>query len=214
MTFQERLLYLKTSRGLLQKTIAEHNDISLRTYRYYERGEHEPSLSVLIRLSEYFEVSLDYLVGLSNNPYRTENVVGGDSKKTPITKIPILGSVIAGAPIQAIEEIIGYEEITPKMASTGEHFALKIKGDSMSPRILEGDVIIVKKQSSADNNDIVVVCVNGDTATCKKLVKHKDGISLASFNINYPPMYFSSEDIDSKPVVIIGKVVELRGRFF
>lgn len=213
MTFSDRLIQLKTARGLLQKTIAEHNDISLRSYRYYEQGEREPSLSVLIKLANYFDVSLDYLVGLTNTPTPVGDQSQKDSCKTFSVKIPILGSVIAGVPIQAIEEIIGYEEITPKLSSTGEHFALKIKGDSMAPRILEGDVIIVRKQASADSNDIVVVCVNGDTATCKKLIKHNDGISLVSFNVDYPPMYFSSEDIEAKPVVIIGKVVEFRGRF-
>ena len=128
-------------------------------------------------------------------------------------KIPILGSVIAGIPISAIEEIIGWEEISPKMASQGEYFALRIKGDYMSSTIEENDVVIVKKQNDVNSGDISIVCVNGDEATCKKLIKHKDGISLVSLNSKYEPMYYSKKDILNKPIRIIGRVVELRRRF-
>lgn len=209
MTFSERLVHLKTSRGLLQKNIADSNGISVRALRYYEQGVKEPTLPVLLKFANFFGVSLDYLVGLTDrhSPFEDQN-------QSSTHKIPILGTVIAGVPIRAIEEVIGYEEITSKMAKSGEFFALRIRGDSMAPQIAEGDVIIVKRQSSADNNDIVVVCVNGDEATCKKLIKHKDGISLVSFNPAYEPLYYTSDEVDGKPVEIIGKIVELRRRFF
>lgn len=128
-------------------------------------------------------------------------------------KIPILGTVIAGIPISAVEEIIGWEEISPKITSKGEYFALRIKGDSMSPTIDENDIVIVKKQNDINSGDIAIVCVNGDEATCKKLIKHKDGISLVSLNLKYEPMYFSKEDILHRPIHIIGRVVELRRKF-
>ena len=128
-------------------------------------------------------------------------------------KIPILGTVIAGIPISAIEEIIGWEEISPKLASQGDYFALKIKGDSMSPTIDAGDVVIVKKQQDVNSGDIAIVCANGDEATCKKIIKHKEGISLVSLNPKYEPMYYDKADIVDKPIHIIGKVVELRRRF-
>ncbi|WP_369751272.1 LexA family protein [Candidatus Arthromitus sp. SFB-mouse-NL] len=128
-------------------------------------------------------------------------------------KIPILGTVIAGIPISAIEEIIGWEEISPKLASQGDYFALKIKGDSMSPTMDAGDVVIVRKQQDVNSGDIAIVCVNGDEATCKKIIKHKDGISLVSLNLKYEPMYYDKNDIADKPIHIIGKVIELRRRF-
>lgn len=128
-------------------------------------------------------------------------------------KIPILGTVIAGIPISAVEEIIGWEEISPKLASQGEYFALVIKGDSMSPTMDAGDVVIVRKQQDVNSGDIAIVCVNGDEATCKKIIKHKDGISLVSLNLKYEPMYYDNEDIADKPIHIIGKVIELRRRF-
>ena len=106
-----------------------------------------------------------------------------------------------------------WEEIPEKLARTGRFFGLKVKGDSMIPRILEGDVVIVRQQSSAESGDIVIAKVDGEDATCKKLVKHENGISLVPYNSAYEPMYFSTEEIITKPVKIIGKVVELRGKF-
>ncbi len=146
----------------------------------------------------------------------TINYIINDSRSdqsNKAIKIPILGTVIAGIPISAIEEIIGWEEISPKLASQGEYFALVIKGDSMSPTMDAGDVVIVRKQQDVNSGDIAIVCVNGDEATCKKIIKHKDGISLVSLNLKYEPMYYDKDDIINKPIHIIGKVIELRRRF-
>ena len=83
----------------------------------------------------------------------------------------------------------------------------------MSPKILDGDVVIVKQQSSADSGEIVISIVNGFDACCKKLIKHDTGVTLQSFNANYEPMFFTQQEIIDKPVAIIGKVVELRRKF-
>ena len=128
-------------------------------------------------------------------------------------RIPVLGEVVAGVPIDAVEEYIDWEEITPELAETGEFFALKIKGDSMEPRIVAGDVVIVKMQSTADTGDIVIAMVNGDEACCKRFIKQNDGIMLQSFNSAYTPMFFTKEDIETKPVSIIGKVIENRQKY-
>ena len=99
------------------------------------------------------------------------------------------------------------------MARTGEFFGLKIHGDSMEPRMCEGDVVIVRRQDDAESGEIVIATVNGSDATCKRLRKYRDGIELISNNPAYSPMFYSNEDIENKPVRIIGKVVELRGKF-
>ena len=127
--------------------------------------------------------------------------------------IKVLGRVAAGIPIEAVEDIIDTEEITEEMAATGTFFGLKIHGDSMEPRMCEGDVVIVRKQDDAESGDIVIAMVNGDDATCKRLRKYRDGVELVSNNPAYPPMFYSNEEIENKPVKIIGKVVELRGKF-
>ena len=79
--------------------------------------------------------------------------------------------------------------------------------------MLDGDVVIVRQQDDAESGDIVIALVNGDDATCKRLRKYRDGIELISNNPAYQPMFFSNEEIQTKPVKIIGKVVELRGKF-
>ena len=127
--------------------------------------------------------------------------------------INVLGRVAAGIPINAITEIIDTEEISEDLAKTGDFFALKIKGDSMEPRIVDGDVVIVKQQEDAENGDTVIALVNGDDAVCKRLRKYRDGLELISNNPAYAPMFFDKETIETKPVRIIGKVVELRGKF-
>ena len=77
----------------------------------------------------------------------------------------------------------------------------------------KGDVVIVRKQDDAESGDVVIAMINGNDATCKRLRKYRDGIELVSNNPIYKPMFFSNEEIISKPVKIIGKVVELRGKF-
>lgn len=128
-------------------------------------------------------------------------------------RIPVLGNVAAGVPIEAIENVIDYEEISEELAHTGDFFALKIKGNSMEPRICDGDVVIVRKQDYAESGDLVIVLVNGDSATCKKLAKYPSGIRLIPFNQAYEPLFYSNEEIVNKPVRIIGRVVENRQKY-
>ena len=99
------------------------------------------------------------------------------------------------------------------MASTGEYFGLKIHGNSMEPRIMDSDVVIVKRQDDAESGDIIIATINGDEATCKRLRKLRDGIELISNNPSYNPIFFDNREIIEKPVRILGKVVELRGKF-
>ena len=129
------------------------------------------------------------------------------------TRIPVLGKVVAGIPLDAIEDIIDYEEIPHSMAKSGEFFALQIKGDSMEPRIKEGDVVIVRKQPDVESGEVAIVLVNGDEATIKKVQKFNGGINLVPSNPAYEVKTYSKDDIESLPVSIIGKVVELRAKF-
>lgn len=137
----------------------------------------------------------------------------GKSKSSSWVKINVLGRVAAGSPTPAVEDIIGEEEIPERLAVTGEFFGLMIKGDSMEPTFTNGDIAIVRKQNDAENGDIVVALVNGYDAVCKKLHKYSNGLSLVSLNPAYEPMIFTKAEIDTVPVSIVGKVVELRRKF-
>lgn len=127
--------------------------------------------------------------------------------------IPVRGRVAAGLPITAVEEVIDYEEIPQKMALSGEYIALKIKGDSMEPKMSEGDVVIVRLQPDVENGETAVVLVNGDDATVKKVKKIPGGLLLVPNNPTYDPIFYSYEEIEQLPVEIVGKVVELRAKF-
>lgn len=164
----------------------------------------------IAKIAEVFNVSPAYLMGWDNN---VAPISGGNKQKKGGISIPVLGRVAAGIPIEAITDIIDTEEITEEMASTGEFFGLKIHGDSMEPKISNGDVVIVRQQNDAESGDIVIATVNGDEATCKRLRKYRDGIELVSNNPAYAPMFFSNEEIITKPVKILGRVVELRAKF-
>ena len=126
--------------------------------------------------------------------------------------INVLGRVAAEFAIEDIENIIDTEEISEELARTGDFFGLRIHGDSMEPKISDGDIVIVRQQEDAESGDIVIATVNGDEATCKRLRKYRDGIELVSNNPTYAPMFFNNEEITSKPVKIIGKVIELRAK--
>lgn len=196
------LLNLRKQAGVTQQALADYLGISRQAYANYENGNRSPDYQTLKKLSSYFSVSVDYLLGNALNP-KTHNGI----------KIPVYGSVAAGIPIEAITDIEDYEEITEDMARTGNFAALKIKGASMEPRMVDGDVVIVKLQNDVLNGDIAIVMVNGDEATCKKIKKTPEGVMLISINPNYEPMFYTNQEIEEKPVKIWGKVVELRAKF-
>lgn len=129
-------------------------------------------------------------------------------------RIPILGQVVAGIPIDAIEDIEGYEEITQEMAATGEFFCLRVKGDSMEPTFKEGDILVIRQQPCVDSNEIAIVIVNGNEGTVKRIKKSEAGITLIGDNTaSFLPVFYTNEEIQQLPVKIVGKVVELRRSF-
>lgn len=171
-------------------------------YSYY----HLVSFRILLKIALLSQI-------LNVSPLAILGIEPTENEKKKGVKIPVLGKVQAGVPIEAVEEIIDYEEITQDMASGGEYFGLCVNGDSMEPKFSNGDVVIVRKQSDADTGDIAIVLVNGSDATVKKIKKRPDGIMLVPTNPTYEVMFYNNQDIERLPVRIIGKVVELRAKF-
>ena len=128
-----------------------------------------------------------------------EVLLGWKSEDKKRTMIPVLGTIRAGLPLEAVENIIDYEEIKDEMARDGEYFALIIRGDSMEPRIRECDVVIVRKQEQVDNGDVAVVLINGDEATVKRFSKRGGRILLLPENEAFEP-------IDGREAQILGVV--------
>lgn len=210
MHIGENIKYLRTQKGYSQEELA--NALGYKSYTTitkWESGVSEPTLKMTNKIANFFSVSVNDLCYTQLWSSDKNSVTA--SKKG--VKINILGHVAAGIPIEAIEDIIDTEEITEEMAKTGEFFGLKIKGDSMTPNICDGDVVIVRQQDDAESGDIVIATINGDEATCKRLRKYKSGIELVSNNPSYKPFEFNNKEILEKPVKIIGKVIELRRKF-
>ena len=211
-TYSERIRELRILHEMSQQDLADRLDVNKVTISQYERGVRKPDLNVLTALCDIFNVSSDYLLGVDDVTIRFVGKEGLKKLNSRTTRrIPILGRVAAGIPIDAIEDIIDWEDIAED--APGEYFGLKIKGDSMMPRIVEGDVVIVHSQPDAESGDVVIVQINGDTATCKRLAKYDTGISLISFNPMYAPINFTNEEIEKLPVTIIGKVIENRQKY-
>lgn len=106
-------------------------------------------------------------------------------------RIPVLGRVAAGVPLDAVEDVIDWEEIPAEMARSGEYFCLRLHGDSMEPRMKEGDVVVVRKQPDVESGSIAIVRVNGNDATCKRVTKSDEGITLSGLNPDFAPIFYS-----------------------
>ena len=200
----EELKILRKQKGLTMKQLGEIIGVAESTISLYENGKRQPDNTTLKSLADFFNVSTDFLLG--------RNEIENFKSKSSI-KIPVLGRGAAGIPIDAIEEIIDYEEIPPDMAKRGKLIGLQIKGSSMEPQICNGDIVIIKCQDYIDDNHIGIVMVNGSEATCKKIKFSSAGITLISLNPAFEPIFYSNEEIENLPVRIFGEVIELRRKF-
>lgn len=192
------------------KQLGEIIGASESTVSLYENGRREPSHETLLKLAEYFGVSVDYI--LRGEASEAEFLHPAQPRPHGV-RIPVLGDVAAGVPIEAVTDILDYEEIEESLTHTGQFFGLRIKGASMEPRMKDGDVVIVRQQETADTGDTVVVLVNGDSATVKKIKYAPNGITLLPTNPMYDPLFYTVAEVESLPVRVIGRVVELRAKF-
>lgn len=200
--FNDRLRALRQQRAMTQAEVARELNISQAAYSKYEVGTSSPNPETLAKLANLLGVSADYLVGSDNSKDRQGYI-----------RVPVLGRMAAGIPIDALKEIVDWEDISTAAAGDGEYFGLQIKGHSMEPKISDGDIVIVRRQPDVDSGDIAVVLVNGDDATVKKVKKSPQGVTLIPSNPAYEPMYYTNGEIESLPVQILGRVVELRAKF-
>ena len=192
---------LLLKRGKNQKDLCDNLGFSPASVSSWVNGTRIPKEGNIVLMAAYLGCSVDDIALDPKEAHRKRSF-----------SIPVYARVGAGPPLEASEEIIDREEISERMASLGSFYGLRIDGDSMEPRIVRGDVVIVRKQDTADDGDIVIAIVNQNDAVCKRLKKYKGGIALVSNNPMYEPMYFTITDTQDIPVRIIGKVVELRGK--
>ena len=204
MTLYDRIKDLRKKRKISQEELAKMTGYTDRSsIAKIEKGKVDLSETKIQLFATALNTTPAYLMGWEDETKESNQGI----------KVPVLGAVPAGIPITAIEDIIDYEEIPQSWSNQGDFFGLRIKGNSMYPKLENGDIVIVKKQSTADNGDVVIAMVNGDDATCKRYKRMDAGIMLTSDNSEYSPMFYTNEQVQSLPVTIIGKVVESRKKF-
>ena len=125
--------------------------------------------------------------------------------------IPILGSVRAGYDNFAEQNIEGYIRIDEDIkAMHPDAFTLRVTGDSMEPELSHGDYVICLPDAEIRNNDVVIVCINGEIGTVKRIRFDKDGLTLIPRNTQYKHIHYTAEEVETLPVTIQGKVIERR----
>lgn len=220
MTLGDIIKEYRTTHNLSMDAFSERSGISKAYISLLEKNKHPktgkpiaPSIQSIKQAADGMGIDFNTLFGKIDGNIDISDAPHERAQKNKATIINVYGRVAAGIPLEMIEDIIDTEEIPEELAKTGQFFGLQIHGDSMEPKISDGDIVIVRQQDDAETGDTVIATVNGTDATCKRLKKYRDGIELIATNPSYEPMFFSNEEIESKPVRIIGRVVELRAKF-
>lgn len=209
LTIAKKIRTLRENKNITQRELADKLNKSESAVRMWELGKSEPDIDTIKKLAEFFQISSDELIG---NSIKYDNAL---SFEMPIyrvlKKIPILGSIRAGMPMYSEENFIGEIEIPEEWTICGQqYFALKVKGDSMAPRYLENDIVILKQSPTCNNGQVCAVLINGDEATLKKVIFLPDkSIMLQPINPNYKPLIFTLKEQSSVPVVIQGVAVRI-----
>ena len=199
----KKLAVLRKKKGLTQMQLAKLIGVSTSAVAMWETGQRKPDYHTIAKLRDFFAVGFEQLLGI-------EPTVVPPVENIPV---PVVGQVRAGLPATACENIIGYEMVNEQLSHTGEIFALTIKGDSMEPKMSDGDIVIVRKQTTAENGQTAVVMVGREEATVKKVYFHSDGITLVPTNPDFTPMHYSAQECENLPVTIVGVVIELRCKY-
>lgn len=206
---------LKLARELKQITLEEAGNavnVHKSTILRWENGETEKfKIPMLESLSKLYNVNPAWLMGYEV-PMREFKT---DELGNPVAEIPLLGTVKAGYDYMAQENWEDMIEVDKNIIKdVSDYFALKIKGDSMSPVLIEDDIVIIKKQEDFENGDLVVAIINGDEATIKKGKKNDTSIVLQPFNtVDYEPLIFTYDEMKNIPVTIVGIVKQLKREF-
>lgn len=204
---------LRKQHGLSMKALGEALGLAESTISLYEAGKRQPDNDTLVKIANFFGVTTDYLLGVSNYPKikntcvsSTDNLFYKNHPEiTPLPKtrkIPLLGNIACGEPITAVENVDDYVSADIDIPA---EFALRCKGDSMiNARIHDGDIVYIREQSTVDNGEIAAVLID-DEVTLKRFYKLPDYIELRAENPRYSPIIIPKQQAGS--VRIIGKAV-------
>lgn len=197
--FSKRLLELMVDNNDTTYSLGEYLHLSNASISRYTTGRMAPKVPTVQAIAEKYGVNPAWLMGTEGADKYT------DKARPDVKRIPIIGTITAGVPILAHENIEGYE-VVPENASVD--FCLRVKGDSMiGARILDGDLVYIRKQPTVDNGEIAAVIID-DEATLKRFYKFNGSVLLRSENPNYPEQRYTKKDM--KQILILGKAIFFR----
>ena len=200
----KNLKYYMDKNNVSRNDICKALNLSYMTVSDWVNGKTYPRIDKIEMLANYFGISKADLVE-EKNP-----ITGSVPGLFGHYRIPVLTTVAAGKPIFAEEDVLQWIDYDKE---PGDHVrACRIEGNSMIPRIQNGDTVIFDSELGWEDGDVVIATVNGDHATCKRIKRYADGIALLSDNANIAPMYFSKKEVEELPVKVIGRVTEVRGK--
>lgn len=198
-----RLKQLRKENGVTQAGLAGALGITQQAIGKWEAGRSHPDPISLKKLAGYFSVSVDSLLG-------GESDVGGLHPYQPDgALVPVVGTVRAGYGALAFEEDLGSEPAGVK--DPDSYFYLVVKGDSMEPRIRDGDLALVRKQPVLEDGDLGVIVFGEGEGTLKRFLKRGNAVMLQPFNPAYDTIIIQGEELDR--LYIAGKVVETKARW-
>ena len=201
-----RIRELRIKNKMKQIEVCNQLGISQGALSGWENGYYEPDNKSLVKLALIFNTSTDYLLGIDSNTIPIKY-----SANSNYISIPVYGTIPAGIPMEAIEDILGYEEAPGSWTNGGkEYFALKITGSSMEPEYRNGDIIIFLRQSDCENNEDCAVAINGNDWTFKRVEKTAEGIYIKPLNPSYETRFFTNQQCEELPVEVKGVFWELR----
>lgn len=209
MTFYERLTELRKEKGLTQKQIVDELDLGKNSFGDWKRGI-IPVRSTQQLLAKYFGVSVDYLMGKTNNPIPNTETVGTYIPYEQRGLRPVIGLASAGTGVIAEEMIVGWETVEDEY-DNDNCFWLEVSGNSMAPKIDNGDRVLIQRDAEIESGCIAVVVVDGTDGFLKQVEFGENSTSLHSFNPYYPDMEFV--DADRKRLHFVGRVREMKRRF-
>ena len=201
----QQLKNLRKQKGVTQKDIAEYLGCTVQTVANYENGRRSADYETQLKLAEYFNVSLDYLLrgyGMPNAVSSTEPIATNIIPLPTMVELPLLGTIACGEPILAVENV---ERMVSAPQGINADFALMCKGDSMiNARIFDGDVVYIKSQPDVDDGTIAAVLI-GEEATLKRVYKYPNKLVLRACNPVYDDLIYTDSELDC--IRILGKAV-------
>ena len=208
--FADRLREARKAKRYSQTEVSRMLGVTQQAVGKWETGRSTPDPQTVARLAEILDTTADALLGLQQAPATAPAVGRNAFSRYTESLVPVVGTVRAGYGALAFEEDYGKEYASVK--DPQNYFYLVVKGDSMEPRISDGDLALVHRQNTLENGDLGVLVYGSDgEGTLKKYIQRGNSVILHPFNPDYEELVIKGEDLDH--LYIAGKVVETKAKW-